>query len=217
MSPRRIIDLTYDLNPDTPVYPDYPGVDISILETVDDVKPDRRALNSSRIAVGMHSGTHMDAPFHFYAKGRTVDQIPLTSLMGSALLVDLRRSVRKGVIEREHLLAYRTKLKRTRKLVINTGWAKAWGSPSYFSDHPVMAAEAAQFLVDLGVELVGMDVPSPDRPPFPAHLPLLGNGVIIVENLRNLGAIKRDTFELLVLPLRITAREASPVRAVAMV
>ena len=76
MGASRIIDLTYYLNPQTPVYPDYPPVEITILETLQDVREGRRSLNSSRIAIGMHCGTHMDAPFHFVGNGRTIDQVP---------------------------------------------------------------------------------------------------------------------------------------------
>ncbi len=69
--------------------------------------------------------------------------------------------------------------------------------------------------MDSGVQLVGVDTPSVDQPPFPAHLPLLTHDVIIVENLTKLNAIRSQIFELIVLPLKVTAREASPVRAIA--
>ncbi len=169
MSVQRIIDLSYELSPSTPVFPDYPGVEITVLETVHDLRPDHRALNSSRIAVGMHCGTHMDAPFHFYEEGRKIAAVPLDRLIGPAVLADLRRTIKNGVIEPKHFKPYRARLRKARRLVINTGWAKQWGKASYFSDHPVMTAEAAEFLVDSGVLLVGIDAPSVDRPPFPAH------------------------------------------------
>ncbi len=217
MGSRKVIDLSYPLSPDTPVYPDYPRVEIAILETVQDVKPDRRALNSSCIAIGMHCGTHMDAPFHFFGEGRTIDKIPLDRLVGPAVLVDLRRSSRNGIIEKAHLTKYLSKLKKVRRVVLRTRWSKQWGKAEYFTDHPVMTAEAAQFLVDAGVILVGVDTPSVDRPPFPAHLPLLGKDIVIVENLTNLDAIRSQVFQFIVLPLKITAREGSPVRAIAVV
>jgi arylformamidase len=213
----RIIDLTYDLNPQTPPYPGDAPAEISIVETVRDVRPDRRSLNSSRIAVGMHCGTHMDAPFHFLGNGRTIDRVPLERLIGPTVLADLRRSLKKGVIEKNHLTSYRQKLKKTRRIVINTGWARTWGKAAYFTDHPVMTADAAQFLIDSGVLLVGIDAPSVDRAPFPAHLTLLGNDAVIVENMTNLRAIKSAVFELIVLPLKLTAREGSPVRAIAVI
>lgn len=215
MKSKRIIDLTYELNPQTPVYPNYPPVEITILERSTDIRQDRRALNSSRVAVGIHCGTHMDAPFHFIEKGRRIDQVPLERLVGPAVLADLRRVAKGGVIEKHHLTPYYAKLKKTRRIVMNTGWAKTWGKAEYFTAHPVMTSEAAEFLVDSGAYLVGVDTPSVDRSPYPAHVPLLSHDVLIVENMRNLNAIKSQVFELIVLPLKITAREGSPVRAIA--
>ena len=66
------------------------------------------------------------------------------------------------------------------------------------------------------LHLIGVDMPSVDRPPFEAHLEFLGNNVVIVENLANLEQIRGDVFELIALPLKLKAREASPVRAIAM-
>jgi arylformamidase len=80
----------------------------------------------------------------------------------------------------------------------------------------VFTPEAAQFVVDCGVRLVGVDFPSVDRPPFPAHIAFLGNGIVIVENLTNLPAIEKEVFHLVVLPLKFTGRDGSPVRAIAL-
>jgi arylformamidase len=213
---KRIIDLTHDLNPQTPVYPDYTPVEITIHETLQDVKAGRRSLNSSRIAIGMHCGTHMDAPFHFIAGGRTIDQVPLERLVGPVVLADLRKVAKNGVIDRSDFTAFYPQLRETRRIVILTGWSCEWGKPNYFTHHPVLTSEAAQYLVDSGVQLVGIDAPSVDCPPFPAHLPLLGNDVVIVENLTNLDAIESEVFDLVVLPLKISSREGSPVRAIAL-
>ena len=109
------------------------------------------------------------------------------------------------------------KLRRVPKVILNTGWASRWGTPEYFTDHPCLSAASAEFLVECGVHLVGIDMPSVDRPPFPAHLALLGNGVVIVENLTNLREIGADEFELAALPLSLVGRDGSPVRAIASV
>jgi kynurenine formamidase len=100
---------------------------------------------------------------------------------------------------------------------LQTGWSKHWDSPSYFTDHPTLAADAAQFLVECGVQLTAVDMPSVDRAPYPAHRILLGAGVLIVENLTNLDVIGASEFQLIVLPLKLVGRDGSPVRAVAVV
>jgi kynurenine formamidase len=213
----RTVDLSYRLDPTTPVFQDYPPVQIQVLESTRYTRPDgRRALNSSRVSIGIHCGTHMDAPFHFFEDGRTVDQIPLHQCVGPALLIDLGNALGDGQIKTHHLSSYRDKLRDLRKVIFQTGWSDQWGRPEYFTNHPVIAPEAGQLLVESGVHLVGVDMPSVDRPPFPVHLALLGSGSIIIENLTNLSGIQTKTFQLVVLPLKITGRDGSPVRAIAM-
>ncbi len=136
--------------------------------------------------------------------------------MGPALLVDLSGLGAGGEIESRDLEPYRDRMRKAGRVVLHTGWWRRWGTPDYFTAHPVLSGEAAEFLVESGVLLVGVDTPSVDRPPFPAHLALLGNGVLIVENLTNLAAIGREIFQLVILPLRISGRDGSPVRAIAM-
>lgn len=80
----------------------------------------------------------------------------------------------------------------------------------------MISGPAARLIVDCGVQLVGVDTPSVDRPPFDAHLALLGNDVLIVENLANLDAITAEVFQLAALPLALVGRDGSPVRAIAL-
>jgi kynurenine formamidase len=158
----------------------------------------------------------MDAPFHFFEEGRTIDQIPLEQCVGRSLLINLTRELNNGQIDIGHLSNYRGKIREFRKVVIQTGWAKQWGQPEYFMDHPVFTPDAGRFLVDCGVQLVGADIPSVDCPPFPVHIDLLGSDAVIVENLANLSALKAEIFQLIILPLKITGRDGSPVRAMAL-
>jgi len=208
----RIIDLSYELEPATPVYPGDAGVEIGILETTSSKVAGRRALNNSRISVSIHTGTHMDAPFHFFEDGRTIDQVPLERFCGPALCVDLEGA---QTIDAAKLKPLAEKIRRQPKVILHTGWAARWKTPDFFTGHPCLTEDGAQFLVDAGVHLIGLDTPSVDLPPFPAHLVLLGNDVVIVENLRNLDAIPQELFELIVLPLKIAGRDGSPVRAIA--
>ncbi len=213
-----IIDLTHPLDPTTPVFPDYPPVAVNILEAIGVSTPaGRRALNSSQVTVGLHCGTHVDAPTHFYNARPTIEQVALEKCVGPALLIDLTPKTwpAQSVIDVADLAAYGNQLRATGKVILKTGWAQRWGEPTYFTEHPVITGEAVQFLVDCGVHLVGVDTPSVDRPPFPAHLVLLDNEVVILENLTNLDAIRAARFQLVALPLKLTGREASPVRAIA--
>lgn len=215
MNPTELVDLSYPVSANTPFFPGVSGIDIEVLErTEDPPSKARRSLNVSRLSITVHAGTHMDAPFHFFGSGLTIDQIPLEQCIGRALLLKLTDAGEQAEINLQEIPELREKLQRIPKLVLNTGWSQRWGDPAYFTDHPRLSAKAADFLVDCGVHLIGVDMPSVDRPPFPAHLPLLGNGIVIVENLTNLNSIEREEFHLTVLPLKLSGRDGSPVRAI---
>ena len=217
MSNAKPIDLSYALDPATPVYPNYPPVAVEILQSTRYTLMDgRRSLNSSRITLGIHCGTHMDAPFHFFEKCLTVDEVPLDVCVGPALMIDVRNDVASGLIEVSHLQPQEARIRKVRRIVLHTGWSAQWGTSAYFTSHPMFTPEAAQFLVDCQLRLVGVDFPSVDRPPFPVHIAFLGSGMVIVENLTNLAAIRNEVFTLIALPLKFTGRDGSPVRAIAL-
>lgn len=212
----RIIDLSHPLNAENPSFPGEPPIEITILDSTDRPPDGRtRHLNASRLSATLHHGTHVDAPFHFFADGPTIDQVPLDVCIGPAALVSLPQHGNGGIIDRADLEDWADHLGRTRRLVLNTGWHRRWGAPEYRTDHPVLTGDAARFLVACGVVLVGVDFPSADRPPFPAHEVLLKNDVVILENLTNLDAVAGPVFRLSAIPLRITGRDGSPVRAIA--
>lgn len=217
-SSRRIIDLSHPLSAATPAFPGDPSPEIKIFDSTE-LPNDRgtRHLNCSHLAMSLHCGTHMDAPFHFFGDRATIDQIPLDRVVGRATLVRLPWDVAGPTIEAAHLTSYESRLKTTRRVVFNTLWHHRWGQEDYFTAHPVITGAAARVLLEWGVQLVGVDTPSVDRPPFEAHLALLGGDVLIVENLTNLDAIPGDEFELIAAPLAIVGRDGSPVRAMAIV
>jgi len=217
MSNAKPIDLAYNLDPTTPVYPNDPPLAVQILESTRYTRTDGRpSLNCSKITVGIHCGTHMDAPFHFFENGITIDQVPLEVCVGQALMIDVRNTLVNGMIEVQHLKPQEARIRKLHRIVLHTGWYHQWGKPEFFTSHPVFTPEAAQFLVDCGVRLVAVDFPSVDRAPFPVHIALLSKGIIIVENLTNLAAVKNEVFNLVVLPLKFTGRDGSPVRAIAL-
>jgi arylformamidase len=215
-SRRRTLDLTHRLGVDTSVSSGYPPVRISTLSTVNDpATPGQRSLNSSHLSTGLHCGTHMDAPYHFFAKGMTIDRLPLEHCMGRAVLLELPHKYEGHTIDEADVLPFWQDLQACHKVIIKTGWYHRWGRHDYFMAHPFLSAAAARLLVDWGVHLVGIDTPSVDYPPNEAHVVLLGNSTLIIENLTNLDGIPVATFDLIALPLAIAQGEASPVRAIA--
>jgi len=216
---QTIIDLSYPLDAATPPFPGDPPVEIAIQASIPADHPTGApgAMNVSQITTGVHVGTHMDAPFHFYNQGRTIDQVSLACGVGPALLINLAHKAAKAEIAPEELLSHREAITHLQRIIFNTGWASHWGQADYFTDFPVISAAVAQLLVAWGVTLVGIDTPSVDRHPYPVHFALLGNDVLIVENLTNLDRIRQTRFQFIALPLKLTGRDASPVRAVAIV
>ena len=208
MAPRTV-DLSYDLSPATPPFPGSPPVAVSIL-----MAQPKGPLNASAFSTSLHTGTHLDAPFHFFSQGQTIEQIPPERCLGPAVLLALPGC---REVEPAHLKPCAQAIHRTRKLVLDLGWARHWGEERYFTEYPVLSPAAAGLLADWGVELLGVDIPSVDYPPNESHQILLGRGVLILENLRGLDQIGREEFQLLALPLRLTGRDASPVRALALV
>jgi len=146
--PKRIIDLSFQLEPGTPVFPDYEPFQVSVLETTEDPpSKGRRSLNSSRIALGLDCGTHMDAPLHFIPGARTIEEMPLEQCAGPALLIRLPERARGGLIEPSALEPHSERLRQVRKVVLDTGWCKKWEQAGYFSEHPLIWEAAARFIV----------------------------------------------------------------------
>ena len=212
----RIVDLSHPLDPNTPPFPGDPPVEFTIHDSTDQTdRSPREHVNLSGISTSVHCGTHMDAPFHFFGNRATIDVVPLDVCVGPAALIDLSPLPPESEITADHLRPFAVDIRETGRVLLNSGWHHEWGREGYFTRHPVIAADAAELLVRSACRLVGVDFPSVDRPPYSAHLELLGNDVIILENLTNLAAIGRDRFQLIATPLALTGRDGSPVRVVA--
>ena len=213
----RTVDLSYPLAPSTPPFPGDSPVEIEVRTSIPaDLPPAAPGhMNTSNLRTSLHTGTHMDAFFHFYRDGATIDQIPLAQCIGPALLLDLSTKQAKEEITAGDLAPHRQAISRTPKVIINTGWARNWGNAHYFTHYPALTGDAARLLVNCGIELIGIDTPSVDYSPNDAHFVLLGHKVLIVENLTNLDQIGQPHFQFVALPLKISGRDGSPVRAIA--
>ncbi len=211
----NIIDLSHPISTATPPWPGWPSVETKFLDRASLNTPEERHVNSGRIAMNIHTGTHLDAPFHFLDAGKTIDQVPLERTYGPATLVDLRNKGAGSHITRADLEQWATDLCRTRKAILRTGWAARWMKHDFFVGYPDITPDGAQFLVECGVELVGVETGSVDYHPNDTHIVLLGNDVLILEGLTNLDRIPTNEFLLSATPLNIEGHDGSPVRAMA--
>lgn len=205
-----IYDISLPIRSGGVVYPGNPAISIVPQQAI----AQGAGANVSRIDFGSHSGTHVDAPKHFFDDGAGVDALPLDVLMGPARLIVFGDEVRAmGEAElRAHDLAGVTRLLiRTR----NSAWL-ATGSSEFHPDYSYVAADGAAYLVALGVELVGVDYLSVEQfhsGHHLAHRTLLGAGVVIVEGLL-LDEPPPGDYELRCLPLRLAGLDGAPARAV---
>ena len=168
----------------------------------------------SKLTLGAHSGTHVDAPMHFIRDGGSVDQVSLESLMGPARVIEIPDSVQSidaAELNRHEWKDAERVVFRTRSSV--RGWMK---SPTFHRDFAFIAPDAAQLMADAGVKLVGVDYISAEKfgAPAPlAHRALLGKGIPIVEGL-SLETVTPGDYDLIVLPMKVGGHEGAPARAV---
>ncbi|HEX7963097.1 MAG TPA: cyclase family protein [Candidatus Saccharimonadales bacterium] len=197
------IDLSVTLDDDTPVYPGDPPTQIEPAGTME-----REGWTDHRLTTGNHTGTHIDAPLHMIAGGKTLGQIPLGRFIGRGRLIDVRQgftlqTVQSADIEPGDIVLF------------YTGMNAHYHEPVYFETYPVMSAEIAQYLIEHKVKLAGVDASSVDNTEdFPVHKQLLHGGVLVAENLANLDQLVGKDFTVYALPIKLDI-DAAPARIIA--
>ncbi|NKX55744.1 cyclase family protein [Arthrobacter mobilis] len=207
-------DLTQAVRTGMPVFPGDPEVSI---EPALSIEHDVVAV--SRLHLGSHSGTHVDAPSHTVAGGRSVDRLRLEELCGPALVLQVPGLADGEPIGWDRLAGGAGDGEVPARVVISTGWDRYWGSARY-ERHPVLSADAARQLWDRGMRLLAMDTLNPDPTHqeggfrLPVHDLVLGGDGIIVENLRAATGLPQQTV-LGIFPLNLEGCDGAPARAVA--
>ncbi|OBZ69712.1 Kynurenine formamidase [Grifola frondosa] len=119
--------------------------------------------NVHTLTLGTHTGTHLDAPYHFFVDGCTVDQLDLSLLAAApAVAVDLRTKGAHARIMWEDLAEYEEEMRKKKVLLLCTGWSRHWGEPHY-TDHPFLDTEAAHRIMETGIRVIAVDTLSPDE------------------------------------------------------
>jgi arylformamidase len=195
--------------PNMPTWPGDPRVELERFA----MQENGDQANVSRLSMSVHTGTHVDAPYHFLAKGRTVDELLLKTLTGRAFVLHLPdvNLVTAAVLAGAELPP------RTRRVLFKTRNSDYWanGLKTFQEDFVGISPDGAQYLVDRGVQLVGVDYLSvaPYADPVPTHQILLNAGVVIVEGL-DLSAVSEGRYNLFCLPLRLAGADGAPARAI---
>jgi arylformamidase len=216
----RLVDLSHPLHEGMLTFPglNHPRTEVTQLARH---RVEGRATR--RLVLGTHTGTHLDAPLHFIEDGGTIDEVPLSTLVGPAVVADLGPA---GPLEEISLDRLRAALGgglRHPRVLLRFGWSARFGGMDFYTESPFLARDAARWLVDEGALLVGMDVPSPDDPRLgygsdedsPNHYTLLGAGVILLEYLNNMEALTAPEVQLVALPLKLRGGDGAPARVIA--
>jgi arylformamidase len=199
----EIIDVSVAVSPSTVTWE---NESVPVIERVSSIEAGD-GFNLSRLAFGVHTGTHVDAPSHFIDGGGAVESLPLKALMGPALVVDARDVVEEIGVE----LVERELGEGCERVVFSTRNSELWDEAGFTKDFVGISPQAASLLVERGVRLVGIDYLSVGEPA--THRELLSHGVILLEGL-DLRGIKAGRYRLICLPLRLVGTDGAPARAV---
>lgn len=170
-----------------------------------------------KIEMVANTGTYLDSPFHRYANGKDLSELPLTSLADLDCVVvravnEPRRAINRDVFKNVQV--------KGKAILVHTAWDTHWRTDRYFEGHPFLTEDAAKFLADSGVTLVGIDsynIDSTDDGTRPAHTVLLGAEIPIVEHMCGLAQLPDKGSRFFALPVKVKGMGTFPVRAFAKV
>ena len=213
----KIIDLTLTISEKIPTFPGSPQPNFINWESIE-----KDGYNLELLFLSTHTGTHIDAPYHFVKKGQKIDQIVTKRLVTEAVLIKIRKGSDQAITKTdiEKFEKKFGKIDDGSTIIFHTGWQKNLNKKSYFLKNPGLAVSAAKYLASKKINLVGIDSPSIDLgkdEKFSVHHVLAKSDILIVENLANLDKINSEEYHLIVAPLKLRNATGSPVRAMALV
>jgi kynurenine formamidase len=224
----KVIDLSHTIQGEMQIYPGDPKPSIERGLT-----HEKNYCHVDKLKLGSHTGTHIDAPYHFFSEGERIDTIVVDRVVGYGVLIDVTGKSDHHMIQPRDIDPFKPEIRPNDFVIFRTGWDQNFGSDRYLR-HPILSAASAELLRQCGVSLVGIDAlnvdPSLDdavsveptaKPEghgevygYPVHDILLKNDILIVENLCNLDQVDQIRGVYSFLPLKLKGSDGSPVRAV---
>jgi arylformamidase len=206
-----IYDVSVPITNTMPVWPTDPPVKLTPKSHPS--QDGTHTIRLTAIDMGSHTGTHIDAPWHFIEHGKKLNEIPLSRLVGPVLvaLLENRKSISRTDLESIDLA-------NCQRILLKTENSKHWTEGAFHEGFVYLEPDGAQYFVDRGIQLVGIDYLSID--PFksvkhPSHFVLLGNDVVILEGL-NLSRIAPGRYHITALPLNLHNADGAPTRVILM-
>lgn len=217
----ELFDLSQLFSRDIPVYHIYSRPIFGIYHTIDE-----HAFYDRVASFYTHSGTHLDAPRHFSKSGYDISQIPLDTLVNKGVVLDLPKGEGAEITAEDFEKAKsKTPIERGDTVIVNTGWHHRWGKPEYAKKFPGIVRSGAEWLVNAGIKMVGVDWICIDHPTqtdmgdnsWASHRTILSNNIPVIENIG--GEVDRVTgrrVTIIALPVKVLDGDGFPVRVIAM-
>jgi arylformamidase len=204
-----IYDVTVPISNAIPVWPGDPPVQLSRKSHVS--RDNTHTVRLTTIEMGSHTGTHMDAPFHMIDGGKRLGDFPLDILIGKATVVEIppARSIGRAQLQGFDWTG-------VERILLKTENSNHWNDGKFYEEFVYLEPDGAEFLVERGVRLVGIDYLSVDKfqsASHPSHFVLLQKNILIIEGL-NLNAVPPGNYTLFALPLNLHDADGAPTRVV---
>jgi arylformamidase len=204
-----IYDVSVPIRATIPVWPSDPPV--ALTPTAHLSRDKSHTVRVTKIEMGSHTGTHIDAPWHMVDGGRRLNEIPIETLVGPAVVCAIPgvEAVRRVDVEK-------LSFDGVQRLLFKTDNSQHWNDGKFYEQFVYLEPDAAEFLVQRNVKLVGIDYLSIDRfksEKHPSHFVLLQRNVVIIEGL-NLSGIKPGKYHMTALPLNLQDVDGAPTRVI---
>ncbi|HMD87789.1 MAG TPA: cyclase family protein [Anaerolineaceae bacterium] len=207
---KKIYDISLTITPGMTVWPGDPSVKLERINKIED----GANANVSHIEMSVHTGTHLDSPYHFLPNGKSVETLPLDVLIGAVQVIELPDScnvINSGVLKTAGMQTH------VERVLFKTRNSHYWekGLTEFQTDFVGINEDGAQFLVDRGIQLVGIDYLSisPYKHSRPTHEILLKSNVVILEGV-NLSGVPAGDYDLICMPLKLGGSDGAPARVV---
>jgi arylformamidase len=212
-----LVDLSHPIWPGMPKIPILPDVELAEVTSIAAGAP----MNITALTLALHVGTHIDAPAHVRAGAATIDRIPVERFDSFAVVAGVDREPGEEITV-DDVLSAAPAPQRGDFLFVATGWGEKFTTDAY-TDFPSLSVDLAEWAVEQGIGMVGVDLITPDLPvprrpagfTFPVHHTLLDNGVLIAENLTGLAGLAGQRVRVRAFPLAVRDGDAGPARILA--
>lgn len=196
MKENKYIDLSILLTKDTPVFPGEPNI---IFKKHANIK--ENTYNEHQITINTHFGTHMDFPYHMIDDGKKSSDFKLENFIGKGKVININNPDLNSIEDENVFLLYSEHIEK--------------GIDNLFNDVPVLDENLVDFLITKKPKMLLLDIPTPDKFPYPIHKKILGNDILIVENVCNMKLLIDKKFKVYAIPLNFDEFDGSPCRVFA--